>query len=134
MQYTATGDTLCDINNKVIFDKMNFPKPVISMAVIPKTKGDEDKISDGLNKLLEEDPTFTVTRDVENAETIISGLGETHLDVIASKLKNKFGAEILLQIPKVPYRETIKGRADVQGKHKKQSGGHGQYGDVKIKI
>ncbi|VYT97319.1 elongation factor G [Clostridium tertium] len=134
LQYTETGDTLCDINNKVIYDKMNFPKPNISMAALPKAKGDEDKISSALQKLLEEDPTFTVNRDTENAETIISGVGETHLEVIASKLKNKFGAEVVLRLPKVPYRETIKGVADVQGKHKKQSGGHGQYGDVKIKF
>lgn len=134
LQYTETGDTLCDINNKIIYDKMNFPKPNISMAVLPKSKGDEDKISASLQKLLEEDPTFTVSRDTENAETIISGVGETHLEVIASKLKNKFGAEVILRTPKVPYRETIKGIADVQGKHKKQSGGHGQYGDVKIKF
>ncbi len=134
LQYTETGDTLCDINNKVIYDKMNFPKPNISMAVLPKTKGDEDKISASLQKLLEEDPTFTVNRDTENAETIISGVGETHLEVVASKLKNKFGAEVILRTPKVPYRETVKGVADVQGKHKKQSGGHGQYGDVKIKF
>ncbi|MCF0147892.1 MAG: elongation factor G [Clostridium sp.] len=134
LQYTETGDTLCDINNKIIYDKMNFPKPNISMSVLPKSKGDEDKISASLQKLLEEDPTFTVTRDTENAETIISGVGETHLEVIASKLKNKFGAEVILRTPKVPYRETIKGVADVQGKHKKQSGGHGQYGDVKIKF
>ena len=134
LQYTETGDTLCDINNKIIYDKMNFPKPNISMSVLPKSKGDEDKISASLQKLLEEDPTFTVTRDTENAETIISGVGETHLEVIASKLKNKFGAEVILRTPKVPYRETIKGVADVQGKHKKQSGGHGQYGDVKSKF
>lgn len=134
LQYTETGDTLCDINNKVIYDKMNFPRPNISMCVLPKTKGDEDKISASLQKLLEEDPTFTVRRDTESAETIISGVGETHLEVIASKLRNKFGAEVILRTPKVPYRETIKGIADVQGKHKKQSGGHGQYGDVKIKF
>ena len=134
LQYTETGDTLCDINNKVMYDKMNFPKPAISMAVLPKAKGDEDKISAALQRLLEEDPTFTITRDTENAETIISGVGETHLDVIASRLRNKFGAEVILRLPKIPYRETIKGIADVQGKHKKQSGGHGQYGDVKIKF
>ena len=134
LQYTETGDTLCDINNKVIYDKMNFPKPNISMAVLPKAKEDEEKISASLQKLLEEDPTFTVRRDTENAETIISGVGETHLEVVASKLKNKFGAEVILREPKVPYRETIKGVADVQGKHKKQSGGHGQYGDVNIKF
>ena len=134
LQYTETGDTLCDVNNKIIFDKMNFPIPVISMTVKPKVKGEEDKISAALQKLLEEDPTFTVKRNVENGETIISGLGEAHLEIIASKLKNKFATEVILQTPKVPYRETIKGNADVQGKHKKQSGGHGQYGDVKIRF
>lgn len=134
LQYTETGDTLCDINNKIVFDKMNFPNPAISMAVKPKNKGEEDKVAASLQKLLEEDPTFTVNRNVESAETIISGLGETHLEIIASKLKNKFATEVILETPKVPYRETIKGKSDVQGKHKKQSGGHGQYGDVKIRF
>ncbi len=132
LQYTETGDTLCDDKFKIIYDKINFPKPNLSMAVLPKNKGDEDKISLGLNKLLDEDPVLSLSRDTENAETIISGLGETHLEVVASKLKSKFGIDVLLRLPKVPYRETIKGSADVQGKHKKQSGGHGQYGDVKI--
>lgn len=134
LQFTGTGDTLCDINNPIVFEEIKFPEPAISMSVMPKSKNDEDKISSGLNKLLEEDPTFKISRDVENAETIISGVGETHLDVLASKLKNKFGAEVTLEVPKVPYRETIKKFADVQGKHKKQSGGHGQYGDVMIKF
>lgn len=134
LQYTATGDTLCEMAAPIAFDTIDFPGSAISMAVLPKSKGDEDKISSGLNKLLEEDPTFRVSRDMENAETIISGIGETHLDVVACKLKNKFGAEVNLQLPKIPYRETIKKAADVQGKHKKQSGGHGQYGDVKIKF
>ena len=111
---------------------MNFPEAVFSKAVLPKSKGDEDKISAALNKLNDEDLVFKISRDLENAETIISGLGETHLEVIASKLKNKFGVDVILSDLKIPYRETIKGRADVQGKHKKQSGGHGQYGDVKI--
>lgn len=132
LQYTSTGDTLCDGNFKIVFDKINFPKANLSMAAIPKNKGDEEKISLGITKLLEEDPVLTSSRDTENAEIIISGLGETHLEVVASKLKSKFGADVNLQTPKVPYRETIKGKADVQGKHKKQSGGHGQYGDVKI--
>lgn len=134
LQFTNTGDTLCLQNRPIIFDRMTFPLPVYSRAVVPKAKGDEDKISSGLTKLIEEDPTFAVSRDVENAETIISGLGSTHLDVIVSKLKNKFGVDVSLQIPKTPYRETIKKFSDVQGKHKKQSGGHGQYGDVKIKF
>lgn len=132
LQFTSTGDTLCDINHKIIFEKVDFPEPSLSRAVLPKSKNDEDKISSGLNKLLEEDPTFKVYRDVENAATIICGTGETHLEVIANKLKAKFGAEVSLELPRIPYRETIKKSADVQGKHKKQSGGHGQYGDVKI--
>lgn len=132
LQYTKTGDTLCDQSFKVLYDAINFPQPVMSLTVLPKSKGDEDKISTGLTKLMDEDPTFSVSRDPESAEIIMSGQGETHLEVLASKLKNKFGADVLLAEPRIPYRETIKGSADVQGKHKKQSGGHGQYGDVKI--
>lgn len=134
LQFTGTGDTLCEMAAPISFEEINFPAPSISMTVLAKAKGDEDKISSGLTKLLEEDPTFKVSRDVENAEMIVSGVGETHLDIIASKLKNKFGADITLEMPKVPYRETIRKSADVQGKHKKQSGGHGQYGDVWIKF
>ena len=134
LQFTTTGDTLCDQSRPVKFEEMDFPKTAISMSVIPKSKNDEDKISSGLNRLLEEDPTFKISRDVENAETILSGVGETHLEVIANKLKTKFGAEVTLELPKIPYRETIRKVSDVQGKHKKQSGGHGQYGDVKIKF
>lgn len=134
LQYTNTGDTLCSHDFKIIYDKMNFPKSVYSMAVIPQAKGDEEKISQALTKLKEEDPVFEISRDIENAEIIISGLGETHLNIIASKIKSKFGADVILDLPKIPYREAIKGFADVQGKHKKQSGGHGQYGDVVIKF
>lgn len=134
LQFTETGDTLADAGFNLAYDKLNFKEPTMSMAILPKAKGDEDKISGALNKLLDEDKAFKVTRDIENAELIISGCGETHLEVIANKIKNKFGAEVILREPKVPYRETIKGSADVRGKHKKQSGGHGQYGDVKIKF
>jgi elongation factor G len=134
LQYTNTGDTLASPDYKIIYDKMNFPKAVCSMAIIPQAKGDEEKISQALNKLKDEDPVFELDRDVENAEIIISGLGETHINVIASKIKNKFGVDVVLNLPKVPYKEAIKGFADVQGKHKKQSGGHGQYGDVVIKF
>ncbi len=134
LQYTMTGDTLCDPQQPVLYGGFEFPKPCISMAVFPKSKGDEDKISSGLQKLREEDLTFTTSRDVENAEMIVSGLGELHIEVIANKLKNKFGAEVSLDLPKIPYRETIKKIADVQAKYKKQSGGHGQYGDVHIKF
>jgi len=134
LQYTNTGDTLASQDFKVIYDKMNFPKTVFSMAVIPQAKGDEEKISQALAKLKDEDPVFEIDRDVENSEIIISGLGETHINVIASKIKSKFGVEVILGLPKVPYKESIKGFSDVQGKHKKQSGGHGQYGDVVIKF
>lgn len=132
--YTSTGDTLCEKTYPVVFEGLKFPSPNVSMAVLPKTKGDEDKISNGLNRLKEEDLTIIVKRDIENAETIIKGLGETHIEIIASKLKNKFGAEVILRNPRVRYRETIKSISDVEGKHKKQSGGHGQYGDVVIKF
>ncbi len=134
LQYTNTGDTLASQDFKVIYDKMNFPKTVFSMAVIPQAKGDEEKISQALAKLKDEDPVFEIDRDVENSEIVISGLGETHINVIASKIKGKFGVEVVLSLPKVPYKESIKGFSDVQGKHKKQSGGHGQYGDVVIKF
>lgn len=134
LQYTNTGDTLASQDFKVMYDKMNFPKEVCSMSIIPQAKGDEEKISQALNKLKEEDPVFEISRDIENAEIIISGLGETHINIIASKIKSKFGVEVVLNLPKVPYKETIKGFADVQGKHKKQSGGHGQYADVVIKF
>ena len=133
-QNISTGDTICDVNTNISYDNIEFPCPVLSMAVIPKTKGDEDKISSGLSKLLEEDNTFKIIRDTENAEILISGMGEMHLEILANRLKSKFGADVILRLPKVPYRETIKGVIDIQGKHKKQSGGHGQYGDVKIKF
>lgn len=134
LQYTNTGDTLASPDFKVMYDKMNFPKTVYSMAAIPQAKGDEEKISQALTKLKDEDPVLEIDRDIDNAEIIISGLGETHINVIASKIKNKFGVDVVLSLPKVPYKETIKGLSDVQGKHKKQSGGHGQYGDVVIKF
>ena len=132
LQFTKTGQTICDPKFKVIYDKFNFPAPVMTMAVVPKAKGDEDKISSGLQRLVEEDPTFTVTRDKETAEILISGQGDTHLEILSQRLKSKFGVDVELKIPRIPYRETIKKKADVQGKHKKQSGGHGQYGDVKM--
>jgi elongation factor G len=125
---------LCDAAEPIKYTPIDFPQPCISLAVKAKSKGDEDKISSGLSKLSEEDPTFKVSRDVENAEIIISGVGELHLEVTAKKLLNKFGADVTLETPKIPYRETIKRMSDVQGKHKKQSGGHGQYGDVYVKF
>lgn len=132
LQYTRTGETICDPKFKVIYDKFNFPPPTMTMSVVPKAKGDEDKISSGLQRLVEEDPTFTMERDKETAEILVSGQGDTHLEILASRLKTKFGVDVELRKPRIPYRETIKKKSDVQGKHKKQSGGHGQYGDVKI--
>ncbi|MGI5875736.1 MAG: elongation factor G [Dethiobacteria bacterium] len=131
---TATGDTLCDKNNPVVFPPIDFPEPVISFAVEPKSKGDEEKVSAGLNRFLEEDPTFRVERNSETKEIIISGLGDMHLDVITERLKNKFGVEVDLKTPKVPYRETIKGSSKKEGKYKKQSGGRGQYGHVHLEL
>ena len=104
------------------------------MAVQPKSKGDEEKIASGLARLQEEDPTFTVTRVTETAQTVVSGMGDMHLEIIASRLANKFGVEVELSLPRIPYKETIKGKADVEGRHKKQSGGRGQYGHVFLRM
>ena len=131
---TNTNDTFCDQVNRVVLDAIIFPEPAISMAVEPKAKGDEEKISSGLHKLQDEDPTFKVSTNTETHQTLISGVGEQHLDVIVSKLKAKFGVAVSLVDPKVPYRETVKKKVKVEGKHKKQSGGHGQYGHVWVEF
>ncbi len=131
---TETGDTLCDAALPVAIGAISFPKPVLSMAIEPKAKGDEEKISAGLTKLSSEDRTFTYTRNHETHESIISGVGEQHINVICSKLEGKFGVSVNLKEPKTPYRETIKTKVKVEGKHKKQSGGHGQYGHVWIEF
>ena len=130
----ATGNTLCDGANPVKFPEIEFPAPCISKAVYAKKAGEEDKIFSGLARLMEEDPTITVTKNVETTESVLSGLGEMHIEVVAKKLANKFGVECVLQDPKIPYRESIRKPIDVQGRHKKQTGGHGQFGDVKIKF
>ena len=134
LQYTQTGDTLCDKNNEIIFDRISYPQPTLFLCVEPKSKGDEEKIGVSLQKLTEEDPTFTLERNTETKQLLIGGQGNMQLAVIIDKLKNTFGVEVNLISPKVAYRETIKGKSDVQGKHKKQSGGAGQYGDVHIKF
>jgi len=125
LQHTNTGDTLCSINDPVMFSNIEFIKPQLALSVEPKAKGDEEKISSGLQRLSEEDPSFIFERNAETKQTLVFGQGELHIKIITNKLKNKFGVDVELKDPKVPYRETIKGRADVQGKHKKQSGGHG---------
>lgn len=131
---TNTGDTLCDPAHPVTLPGVSFEEPCLSMAVFAKNKGDEEKITFGLNRLMEEDPTIAYTANTETKEQILSGLGEQHLDVVVSKLKSKFGVDVTLAVPKVPYRETIRKKVKVQGRHKKQSGGHGQFGDVWIEF
>jgi elongation factor G len=117
-----------------MYEGISFPAPNISMAIKPKTKGDEDKIGSGLQRLVEEDPTLKVEKNVETHQTLISGIGEQHLEIITKRLANKFGVEVLLTDPIIPYRETIKKSAKAEGKHKKQSGGHGQYGHVWVEF
>ena len=134
LQSVATGNTLCDGNNPVKYPEIEFPAPCISKAVYAKKAGEEDKIFSGLNRLMEEDQTIKLEKNVETTESVLSGLGEMHIEVVAKKLASKFGAECVLQDPKIPYRESIRKPIDVQGRHKKQSGGHGQFGDVKIKF
>lgn len=134
LQYTQTGDTLCDKEEAIMYNPLNLPKPALYMAIEPKSKGDEDKIFSSLNRLMDEDPSFSVDRNAETKQTLLGGQGSIHIQVITSKLKNLFNVEVTLEKPKVAYRETIKGVATVQGKHKKQSGGAGQYGDVHIKF
>ena len=131
---TNTGDTLCAPLRPVTLPPVVFDKPCLSMAVKAKNKGDEEKIASGLNRLMEEDPTLSFAIEPETREQILSGLGEQHLDVIVSKLKAKFGVEVTLAVPKVAYRETITKKVKVQGRHKKQSGGHGQFGDVWVEF
>jgi elongation factor G len=131
---TQTNDTLSLQSFPLELKKIDFPQPSISLAVEPLAKGDEDKIGSGLSKLSDEDPTFRVENNPETKQLLISGLGEQHIDVITSKLKAKYGVSVKLTDPKIPYRETIKKKLETEGKHKKQSGGHGQYGDVKIRF
>ena len=134
LQGVKTGDTLCSPARKVKLDGVDYPVPSLSMAVLPKNKGEEDKVAQGILRLAEEDPTIHFTTVAETHQMILSGLGEQHLDVIAAKLKKKFGVEITLEEPRVAYRETIRKKAQVQGRYKKQTGGHGQYGDVWIEF
>lgn len=131
---TSTNDTLCEKDKPVKCEKIVFPKPVFSMAVEPKSKGDEEKLGGSLMKLTEEDPTFTVHRDTVVKQAVVSGLGEQHLDVIMERAHRKFGVGMVMVPMKIPYKETIRAKAEAQGKHKKQSGGRGQYGDVWLEV
>ena len=131
---TLTGDTLGDKANPIQYPVVALPEPAITFAIEPKSRNDEDKLSNGLHKLMEEDSMVRFYRDAQTKEFLIAGTGQQHIEVLVSKLKRRYHTEVNLKAPKVPYRETIRGKADVQGRHKKQTGGHGQYGDCKIKM
>ena len=134
MKNTTTGDTLCDEKNEIILESMDFPEPVIEIAIEPKTKAGQEKMGMSLAKLAEEDPTFRTYTNEETGQTIIAGMGELHLEIIVDRLLREFKVEANVGKPQVSYKETITGEADVDNKYAKQSGGRGQYGHVKIKI
>ncbi|MCG2746347.1 MAG: elongation factor G [Desulfobulbaceae bacterium] len=134
LKETGTGDTLCTKEKPVLYEGLDPIKPVMTFAVSPSKKDDEDKLFSSISKMLEEDPTLKLTRDQQTREILLSGVGQIHLQVLGDKIKRKFGVEMQLQAPKVPYKETIKGKARVQGKHKKQSGGRGQFADSWIEM
>ena len=134
LRNTFTGDTQCDAQNPIILEAITFPQPVISIAIEPRTRADQDKMAIALNKLAEEDPTFQLHTDVESGQTIISGMGELHLEVIVDRMFREFKVEANVGRPQVAYRETISREAQAQGKHVRQTGGHGQYGDVWIRV
>jgi len=131
---TLTGDTLTDAVEPILFEPIKFADPMISYAIAPKNREDEDKVSMGLHRMLEEDPSLRFHRDTETKEMILSGMGQIHLEISLERLKRKFGVEVIMKTPKIPYKETIKVSAKAQGKYKKQSGGRGQYGDCRIEI
>jgi len=134
LKETSTGDTMCDAKSPIVYDKVPLINPVVRYAVEPKSKGDEEKIHSSLNRLIDEDQTLSIYRDPQTGETILSGVGQVHIDITLEKLKRKFGVSVNLKQPKVPYKETIKGKTRIQGKYKKQSGGKGQYGDTWLEI
>lgn len=134
LAHTGTGDTLCDPASKIVFDPIVFPKPVYEVAVFADTKADEDKLGPALQRIVEEDPTIHVRRDAETSETILSAMGETHADITVERLKRKFGVGVHTQPARIPYRETLRGKAKAQGRHKKQSGGRGQFGDCTVEF
>ncbi len=134
LQSTSTGDTLCDSAKKIVLPGIDFPHPVYEVAVTAATKADEDKMGPALQRVAEEDPTISVRRDPDTAETLLAGLGETHVDIVVERLKRKFGVSVLVKSARIPYRETIKGKSKAQGRHKKQSGGRGQFGDCHVEF
>ncbi len=134
LKETATGDTVCIEKSPIVYNRVIPPPPIMSFAVSPKSRGDEEKIVSSINRIIEEDPTLTFHRDEQTREMILSGMGQVHIEVSVEKMKRKFGVEVTLKTPKVPYKETIKGKTNVQGKYKKQSGGRGQFGDCWLDI
>jgi len=134
LRETLTGDTLGDKASPIRYPAVQLPEPAITFAIEPKSRADEDKLGVGLHKLMEEDAMLRFFRDPQTKEFLIAGTGQQHIEVVVSKMRKRYHAEVVLKAPKVPYRETIRGKADVQGRHKKQTGGHGQYGDCKIKM
>ena len=134
LKETQTGETLCDKAHPIIYPVVKWIEPVISFAIEPKSRGDEEKISTAIHRLMDEDLGIRYAREPQTKEFLLSGQGQMHVEMAVSRLKKRYGVDVLLHPPKVPYRETIKGKAEVQGKHKKQSGGHGQYGDCKIRM
>lgn len=134
LRETLTGDTLGDKNAPIQYPPVKLPDPAITFAIEPKSRADEDKLGAGLHKLMEEDSMLRFFRDPQTKEFLIAGTGQQHIEVVVAKMKKRYHAEVVLKAPKVPYRETIRGKADVQGRHKKQTGGHGQYGDCKIRM
>jgi elongation factor G len=131
---TQTGDTLADKASPIVYPPVVFPEPATTFAIEPKTRGDEDKISIALQRLQEEDPVLRVSRDTQTKEMLLSGMGQLHVEVVVGRLRKRYKVEVNLKKPKIPYRETIKGSAEAHGRHKKQTGGHGQFGDCKIRI
>jgi elongation factor G len=134
LKETQTGDTLCDKAHPIVFPPVPLPEPATTFAMEPKTRGDEDKISTALHRLQEEDPVIKVSRDAQTHEMLLSGMGQLHVEVLVARLRKRYKVEVNLKKPKIPYRETIKTAAEGHGRHKKQTGGHGQFGDCKIRM
>ncbi len=134
LKETTTGDSICDPAHPIVFTPAEIPEPSITFAIEPKSRGDEDKISNALARIAEEDAAIKYSRDAQTKQLLLSGAGQLHVEVTVAKLRKRYGVEVILKTPRVPYRETIKGKADVQGRHKKQTGGHGQFGDCWIKM
>ena len=134
LKVTQTNDTLADPDAQFAFPPIAFAEPLLSYAIEPKSRGDEEKISTALQRLQEEDPTIRYERDPQTKQLLLSGQGQLHIEVTVAKLKRRFGVEVNLKLPRIPYRETITARTEAHGRHKKQTGGHGQFGDCKIRV